>query len=72
MNKKILAGITITIVVIAVVIVGLKTILGDKATELPGEEHTEKTLNLQETNKSATNSTKSVTSGSAESGESGP
>jgi pyrimidine deaminase RibD-like protein len=72
MNKKILVGITITIVVIAVVIVGLKTILGDKATELPGEEHTEKTLNLQETNKSTTNSTKSVTSGSAESGESGP
>jgi pyrimidine deaminase RibD-like protein len=71
-NKKILVGITITIVVIAVVIVGLKTILGDKATELPGEEHTEKTLNLQETNKSTTNSTKSVTSGSAESGESGP
>lgn len=76
MNKKILVGITITIVVIAVVIVGLKTILGDKATELPGEEHTEKTLNLQETNNSTihstTNSTKSVTSGSAESGESGP
>ncbi|MBI3622553.1 hypothetical protein HY212_00545 [Candidatus Pacearchaeota archaeon] len=72
MNKKILVGITITIVVIAVVIVGLKTILGDKATELPGEEHTEKTLNLQETNKSTVNSTKSIESGSAESGESGP
>jgi len=72
MNKKILVGITITIVVIAVVIVGLKTILGDKATELPSEEHTEKTLNLQETNKSTTNSTKSVASGSAESGKSGP
>jgi pyrimidine deaminase RibD-like protein len=71
-NKKILVGITITIVVIAVVIVGLKTILGDKAAELPGEEHAEKTLNLQETNKSTGNSTESVESGSAESGESGP
>ncbi len=67
MNKKILVGITITIVAIAVV-VGLKTILGDKAAELPGEEHTEKTLNLQETNKSTVNSTES---GSTESGESG-
>jgi uncharacterized protein YxeA len=72
MNKKILVGITIAIIVIAVAVVGLKTILGDKATELPGEEHAEKTLNLQETNKSVVNSTKSIESGSAESGESGP
>lgn len=70
MNKKILAGIVIAAIVIAVTVVGLKTILGDKATELPGEEPAEKTLNLQE-NKSSTNST-SVESGSAESGESGP
>ena len=72
MNKKILVGITIAIVVIAVTVVGLKTLLGDKATELPGEEPAEKTLNLQEAKNSTTNSTKSVESGSAESGESGP
>jgi len=72
MNKKILVGITIAIIVIAITVVGLKTILGDKATELPGEEHTEKTLNLQETNNSTTNSTKSVAPGSTESSESGP
>ena len=72
MNKKILAGIAIAVIVVAVTVVGLKTILGDKATELPGEEPTEKTLNLQETNKSTANSTTSVESGSAESGESGP
>ncbi len=71
MNKKLLVGIAIAIVAIAVV-VGLKTFLGDKATELPGEEHTEKALNLQETNKSTGNSTASVASGSAEPGESGP
>ena len=72
MNKKILVGIAIAIVAIAVVFVGLKTILGDKATEIPGEEHTEKTLNLQETNRSADNSTKPAESGSTESTESGP
>ena len=72
MNKKILVGITIAIVAVAIVIIGLKTILGDKTTELPGEEHAEKALNLQETNKSTANSTKSVESGSTESGESGP
>jgi pyrimidine deaminase RibD-like protein len=72
MNKKILVGIAIAIVAIAVVTVGLKTILGDKATELPGEEHAEKTLNIQETNESTGNSTASVESGSAELGESGP
>ena len=71
MNKKILVGITIAIIAVAVTFVGLKTILGDKATELPGEEHTEKTLNIQETN-STSNSTKSVESGSTESSESGP
>ena len=71
MNKKILVGITIAIIAVAVTFVGLKNILGDKATELPGEEHAEKTLNIQETN-STSNSTKSVESGSTESGESGP
>ena len=72
MNKKILIGITIAIIAVAVTVVGLKTILGDKATELPSEEPVEKTLNLQEANNSTGNSTKSVESGSAESGESGP
>jgi pyrimidine deaminase RibD-like protein len=72
MNKKIIFGIAVAVVTIAVVMVGLKTILGDKATELPGEEHAEKTLNLQETNKSTVNSTKSVESPSTESRESGP
>jgi pyrimidine deaminase RibD-like protein len=72
MNKKIIFGIAVAIVTIAVVMVGLKTILGDKATELPGEEHAEKTLNLQETSKSTANSTKSVESPSTESRESGP
>jgi len=72
MNKKILVGITIAIVAVAVVILGFKTILGDKATELPGEEPTENTLNLQETNKSTADSTKSVESPPTESGESGP
>ncbi len=70
MNKKIV-GITIAIIVVAVTAAGVKTILGDKATELPGEEQTEKTLNLQET-KSTANSTESAESGSTESGESGP
>ena len=69
MNKKILVGIMISIIAISAV--GAKTILGDKTTELPGEEHVEKTLNLQETTNSTENSKKSVESGS-ESGESGP
>ena len=71
MNKKILVGIAITIIAIAGTVVGLKTILGDKATELPGEEHTEKTLNLQESNKTTASTTGSIKSGSTTSGESG-
>jgi len=47
MNKKILVGIAIAII-IAVGIIGLKAMLGDKATELPYEEKVEKTLNVQE------------------------
>ena len=70
MNKKILVGIAITIIAIAGTVVGLKTILGDKATELPGEEHAEKTLNVQETNKTTVSTTGSTTSG--ETGETGP
>jgi len=72
MNKKIVIGIAIVVIASAVVLVGLKMILGDKATELPGEEHTEKTLNIQETNESSNNSTQSSESGTTESGESNP
>ena len=59
MNKKILVGIAIAIIIVAVGIVGLKAMLGDKATELPYEEKVEKTLNVQEGK------------GTTESGESG-
>ena len=48
MNKKIPIGIGIAVVVIVVMIVGIKAYFGDSATELPGEEKMEKTLNLQE------------------------
>ena len=48
MNKKIPIGIAITAVIIVVMIVGIKAYFGDSATELPGEEKMEKTLNLQE------------------------
>jgi len=52
MNKKMIAGIAIaSILIVSIgVITGLKTTLGDEATELPGEEGMEKTLNLQESN----------------------
>jgi len=52
MNKKTIAGISIAVILIASigVITALKTTLGDEATELPGEEATEKVLNLQENN----------------------
>lgn len=47
MNKKIPIGI-IAVVAIVVIIVGAKAYFGDSATELPGEEKMENTLNLQE------------------------
>ncbi len=52
MNKKIIAGIAIASILLISVgaITALKTTLGDEATELPGEEGMEKTLNLQESN----------------------
>ena len=59
MNKKVLVGIAVALVIAAVGIVGVKAMLGDAKTELPYEEQTEKTLNLQEN------------PGSTESGESG-
>ena len=48
MNKKILVGIAIAIIIVAVGIVGIKAMLGDESTELPYEEKIEKTLNIQE------------------------
>ena len=48
MNKKIPIGIGIAAVVFVVMIVGIKAYFGDSATELPGEEKMEKSLNLQE------------------------
>jgi len=53
MNKKILAGIVVAIVAVAVGIVSIKAMLGDEATELPFEETAEKTLNLQESSQSS-------------------
>ena len=52
MNKKILAGIIVAIVAVAVGIVSIKAMLGDESTELPFEEEAEKTLNLQESSES--------------------
>jgi hypothetical protein len=48
MNKKIPIGIGIAVVAIVIIIVGAKAYFGDSATELPGEEKMENTLNLQE------------------------
>jgi cell division protein YceG involved in septum cleavage len=48
MNKKILVGIAIAVIIVSVGIIGAKAMLGDKATELPGEEKVEKTLNIEE------------------------
>ena len=76
MNKKIVIGTGISILAIAIVIVGLKTTLGDKTVGLPGEEHAENALHLQESNASLpTTNAKSAESGetgSTESSESGP
>lgn len=72
MNKKIVIGVAIAIVIGVAVTVGLKVTLGDKAIELPGEEHAESTLHLQENNTSSSNPAKSTESNSSEYGESGP
>jgi len=48
MNKKILAGIAVAVIIVAAGIIGAKAMLGDKATELPGEEKVEKSLNIEE------------------------
>jgi len=48
MNKKILVAIAVAVIIVAVGIIGAKAMLGDKATELPGEEKVEKSLNIEE------------------------
>ena len=72
MNKKILTAIVVAVIITTVSFVGLKTILGDKAVEVPGEEHTEKALNIQEKNASSNQLAQSSLPSSAESKESGP
>lgn len=72
MNKKIVIGAGIAILVIVVVIVGVKAIAGDKTTEVPGEEHMENALHIQESNTTTNATMPSTESGSAESKESGP
>ena len=75
MNKKIPIGIGIAAVIIVVMIVGIKAYFGDSATELPGEEKMEKTLNLQESGearKSAVSGEASEANEARESGESKP
>lgn len=52
MNKKIPIGLGIAVLAIVITIVGVKAYFGDSATELPGEEKMEKTLNLQESGES--------------------
>jgi len=71
MNKKVLIGIAVALVIAAVGIVGVKAMLGDAKTELPYEEQTEKTLNLQE-NQGATESSESMESGENEANERQP
>jgi len=72
MKKKILIGIAAVVLVTAIAFVGIKTTLGDKAIALPGEEHTEKALNIQEKNVTSSQLTQPSASSSAESKESGP
>lgn len=48
MNKKVLVGIAVALVIVAIGIVGVKAMLGDAKTELPYEEQTEKVVGLQE------------------------
>lgn len=71
MNKKIAIGAGIAVVAIAMAIVGVKTIAGDKAAEVPGEEHMESALHVQESN-TANVTAPSAESRSTESSESGP
>ena len=74
MNKKIPIGIGIAVVAIVITIVGIKAYFGDSATELPGEEKMEKTLNLQESkgaNQAGETNEAGETGESGEAGETG-
>ena len=71
MNKKIIIGAGVAVLAIVIATIGIKEIAGDSAAEIPGEEHMEKTLNIQESNTTKTTS-ESGESGSTESSESGP
>lgn len=69
MNKKILVG--IAIVIVAVGIVSIKAMLGDESTELPYEEQSEKTLNLQESGESGVTGDNGVTGDKGVTGDNG-
>ena len=56
-NKKIVVGISVALVSIAILITGVKTYFGDSATELPGEEQMENSLHLQESGDDTTDAT---------------
>jgi len=66
-NKKIVVGISVALVSIAILITGVKTYFGDSATELPGEEQMENNLHLQESGDDTTDATEAGEA--AESGE---
>jgi hypothetical protein len=69
MNKKMIAVVVIVVAAISIgVVAASKATMGDSATELPGEEGTEKALHIQESN----NTSSGQASATAESGESGP
>jgi flagellar basal body-associated protein FliL len=71
MNKKVLIGIAVALVIAAVGIIGVKAMLGDAKTEMPYEEQTEKTLNLQES-PGATESGETTEAGENEANERQP
>jgi len=71
MNKKVLVGIAVALVIAAIGIVGVKAMLGDAKTELPYEEQTEKVVGLQE-KIGATESGESDESGQNEANEKQP
>ena len=72
MNKKIPIAIGVAVVIIGIIIVGSKAYFGDSATEMPGEEKIEKSLNLQESSNAKAGETKTgETNEAGESGESG-
>ena len=71
MNKKVLVGIAVALVIVAIGIVGAKAMLGDAKTEMPYEEQTEKVVGLQE-KLGATESGKSAESGQNEANEKQP